>query len=77
MTISKENLKYVETWARENLGPRVHSFRPIDNPNPFGTSPICKTCKQDKLQCKWNQNKKSVPKIVLALVRDYRKRAQQ
>ena len=72
--ISKENLKRVETWAQENLGLCTHSFRPIDNPNPFGNSPICKTCKQDELQCDLDRDQESVPKIVLALVRDYRKR---
>jgi len=75
--LSEEDLTNVQTWARANRGPDSHVFQPVDNPNPFGDSPICKKCGKNHLSCGWDQERPDIQRLVLAAVaelRRYRKR---
>jgi hypothetical protein len=73
MTINEEDLKYLQTWAREQRGPGPHAYQPIENPNPFGTSPICKVCRQDAALCSFDQERPDIPRIVLGLISEVRR----
>jgi hypothetical protein len=77
MPVSEEDLKHLQTWARESLGPGPHAYRPIQNTDPFGDSPICKVCHQCEALCAHDQGKRDIPRLVLAAIsaiRGYRKR---
>ncbi len=70
---SKEDLKYLQTWARESRGPDPHDYQPIENENLFGDSPICAVCRQAEALCAHDQNSSSIPRIVLAVISEIRR----